>query len=144
MKRYPSPRKLIWASLLTTFAVGSWYLLDSGFCFSQMRYLSDRELIVAAIRYNKSEMKIDGTDKSIREFLERKPDCCNVDRQPPSRTFLDVCLGFNVSEVLLNYEMASPNFPKEPYYEGYFSVSSCGTVLKRKYGMAHPRLQKNN
>ena len=137
-------RKLIWTIAAASVAVCTWYLLDSGFCFSQMRYLSDKELIVEAIRYNTDNMKIDGTDESIEEFLKQNPKCCNVDRHPDTRSLLDVCFGFNVSEVLLNYEQRKPHFPSEPFYENYFSVSACGTVLKRKYGMGHSTLQQIN
>lgn len=144
MNKYPNRRTLISTGVVATVVAIVWYLLDTGFCFSQMRYLSDRELIVQAIHYNKSEMKIGETDESIDAFLKQNPKCCSVDRRPSSRTALDVCLGFNVSEVLLNYEKKNPHFSIEPFYESYFSVSSCGVVLKQKYGMAHPTLQKIN
>jgi hypothetical protein len=121
-----------------------WYLLDSGFCFSQMRYLSNKELIVEVIRYNADNMKIDGTDESIEAFLKQNPKCCYVDRHPSSRNFLDVCFGFNVSGVLLNYEQRKPSFPSEPFYENYIAVSACGTALKREYGMGHSTLQQVN
>lgn len=147
MKKYLSRRKLISAGAVASLVAIPWYLLDSGFCFSQMRYLSDRELIVEAIRYNKHEMKIDGNDESIDRFLKQNPNCCYVDRQPSSREFMGfigVCLGFNYLEVTLNYEQKNPRSAGEPYYERYVSINACGKNPNSEYGISHPVLRKFN
>jgi hypothetical protein len=140
-------RKLVLSIAVASVAVCTWYLLDSGFCFSQMRYLSDKELIVEAIRYNADDMKIDGTDASIGEFLKQNPKCCYVDRYPSSRDFLGpvgVCLGINYSEVVLNYERRKPTFPDAPFYEKYVSISACGREPHGESGMSHATLQQIN
>lgn len=138
-------RKLTLGTALVALAACAWYLLDSGFCFSQMRYLSDKELIVEAIRYNANDMKIDGTDASIETFLKQNPKCCSVDRHPSTRNFLGpigVCLGFNYSEVVLNYEKKKPSI--EPFYERYISISACGKQPNGEYGMSHLTLQQTH
>lgn len=52
-----------------------WHLLDSGLCIPQMRYLNERELIESAIRQEivEARIKIDGSEESIRQFLEQNP-----------------------------------------------------------------------
>ncbi len=144
-------KRYLWCiAFATTFALAVgwwWYLLDSGYCVSQMRYLSNEELIVKAIRYNADDMKIDGSDASITEFLKKNPKCCYVDRHPSSRKFfepLGVCFGFNYSEVTLNYEKANPRSLTEPFYENYISISACGDKPHSDYGMSHSTLQKIN
>jgi hypothetical protein len=134
--------KLTLGTVLIAPAACVWYLLDSGFCFSQMRYLSDKELIVEAIRYNANDMKIDGTDASIETFLKQNPKCCSVDRHPSTRNFLDVCTGFNISEITLNYETRNTKPVIEPFYQVDISIGSCGEALKRKRGMSYPTLQQ--
>ncbi len=57
-----------------------------------MRYLSDKELITEAIRYNAGDMKLDGADESINAFVEQHPNCCGVNRHPATRNLLDVLL----------------------------------------------------
>jgi hypothetical protein len=134
-------KQTLTASLIVV-ATGVWYLLDSGFCFSQMRYVSDKEHIVQAIRYNMTDMGIDGANESIEAFLKKNPTCCSVNRHPSSRNFLDVCFGFNVSEVTLNYEERARNRSIEPFRQVDISVSACGEALKQKRGMNYSTLQK--
>jgi len=116
-----------------------WHLLDSGYCVSQMRYLSDRELIESALRHEAAENKmlIDGSEESIRDFLQKHPRCCSVDRHPPTRIILDVMTGFNISHVELNYERRGT--PEQlmnwgRYHKNYIAVDACGPVLKPAYG----------
>lgn len=137
--------RFIFCTTTIVVAVGWWYLLDSGFCVSQMRHLSNRELILRAIRYNVADMKIDGTDESIEIFLKENPKCCYVNRNPNSKSVIDrlsVCFGFKYSEVTLNYEKAKPRSQTEPFHETYISISSCGDSPHIDYGMSHSTPQQ--
>jgi hypothetical protein len=63
MKSTVGRKKLTWAlAILVGALIGVWYLLDSGFCFSKMRYLSDKELITEAIRYNANDMLLNSVE----------------------------------------------------------------------------------
>jgi hypothetical protein len=143
-------KKITWIVIATLLALAIgcwWYLMDAGFCFSQLRYLNDKELIVEAIRYNAANMQINGTSESIEEFLKQNPKCCYVDRHPSSRKFLEplaVCLGFNYSEVTLNYKQSKPHSVSEPFYENYISISACGANPRSVYGTSHSTLQTIN
>lgn len=139
--------KRIAIAVISFLAIGLWYLLYIGFCFQQMRYLSDKELIVAAIRHNVEKMKVDGTDESIAKFLSDHPNCCYVDKHPSTRSFLGplgVCLGTNYSEVTLNYEQRKPHYSVEPFYEKYIPISACGVALHGEYGTSHVSQQEIN
>ena len=99
--------KLVALAIFFALAIGWWWhMLEAGFCTSKLRYLSDRELIESALRYEAPgrQMMIDGSQESIRDFLQNNPKCCSVDRHPFTRTpVLDVLTGFNTSHVELNY-----------------------------------------
>jgi len=142
MKLNGGRSRLTWAAAFVIALVGAWCLLDSGFCFSKMRYLSDKELIAEAIRYNANDMKTDTTDEAIDAFLKQNPRCCEVDRHPSTRNFLDVCSGFNISEVTLNYERKALKTPLEPFYQIDVAISACGEALKRTRGMGYSMLQE--
>jgi hypothetical protein len=111
------------------------------FCFSQMRYLSDHELVVSAVRFKASRMNLDGADASIETFLAANPRCCEVDRHPAARSLLDVLAGFNIAEVSITYlDPYSPHRTIEPYYLSYVAVEACGRAVKqaRGIGLARP------
>jgi hypothetical protein len=61
------------------------YLNFSGFCYSQMRWLSDADLIRHAIQYNlqRAPTKEAGDTRydSVEAFLDRNQNCCKVLRQ---------------------------------------------------------------
>jgi hypothetical protein len=143
-KRYR--RRIAFVIVLVTGIGWLWNLLDSGYCISQMRYLSDRELIESALRREAAEeqMLIDGSEKSIRNFLQKHPKCCGVNRHPPNRNVFGVMTGFNISEVELNYERrGTPEQIKSwgRYHKNYVSVDACGPVLKTAYGTGTETLE---
>lgn len=148
----PSPHKrhqwrIAFVIVLAAASGWLWHLLDSGYCISQMRYLSDRELIESALRREASYdglMLIDGSEESIQDFLQKYPKCCGVDRHPPTRNVFDVMTGFNISEVELNYERkGTPEQIKNwgKYRKNFISVDACGPVLKTAYGTSTETLE---
>jgi hypothetical protein len=122
--------------------VGTWvWLMSAGFCFSQMRYLSDHELIASAIRTDETRMNVDNTDAAIAAFIAANPNCCEVIRYPASRSILDVVAGFNIAEVSITYlDPYRTESTPEPYYLSYVAVEACGRGIKqvRGTGLARP------
>jgi hypothetical protein len=122
------------ATALAILAFVAFGISNEGFCFTQWRFLNDRELIEVTVRTlaEQGQMAIDSSPSSVKEFLNRNPDCCAVDRHPAWRTWLDVMTGWNTLEVEVNFEMN----PKrdyslgENYYKRWISVSACGKFLK--------------
>jgi hypothetical protein len=139
-ERYAKHHRVLVIAAL--FAFGTWgWLMSAGFCFSQMRYLSDHELVVSAVRFKASRMNLDGADASIETFLAANPRCCEVDRHPAARSLLDVLAGFNIAEVSITYlDPYSPHRTIEPYYLSYVAVEACGRAVKqaRGIGLARP------
>jgi hypothetical protein len=117
-----------------------------GFCFSQGRFLNDTEMIEPTVRAlaEDKDMNIDSSPDAIKDFLQRNPDCCAVDRYPDWRGWLDVVTGWNTSEVEVNFERNPKRLSREnyeKYYKRYVSVSACGNVLKRGPGTSTPTLE---
>ena len=123
-------------------------LQAAGVCVKERRYLSDRELMAAAVEFQASRlyrnpegrawktMRIEGTSEAAAEFLRLHPDCCTVNRSPDYRGLLDLAFGWNVPEVSVNYERNSsdPGWSSEPFYTQWIAVTTCGEVLKSTKG----------
>jgi len=139
-------RLLGYALVIAIIAMPAAVLLSQqGFCFAQARFVSDAEMIEAAVRgiAGSNRMAIDASDAAIKAFLRSNLNCCAVDRQPGRRTFVDVLTGWNIAEVEVNYERSSarPSLQTERYYKHYVSVSACGEFLKTDHGTATPTLE---
>lgn len=97
------------------------YLYCSGFCFSELRYLEDKDLIARAVHYNAWSMGIEDNPQAIQAFLKAHPDCCAVNRN-------GMASGFRSVEVELNYKVRLVKGGEElPYYRQYVEITSCGT-----------------
>ena len=106
----------------------------TGYCHAEGRYLSDEDFIQAAILGNISDMNIDGSEESIRNFHTKNPTCCSVDRnsQMASST-LESLLGFYYVVVEINYDIKKDNYnklqtKKFDFYRRYIEVTSCGNM----------------
>ena len=95
----------------------------SGFCFKEIRYLTDKEKIQRVFNYqnNREAMPIESTNKgtqyykqikygSFEEFLKDNPNCCAVnpgggyDLPPPD--FWDRIFGYNSGDaIVLNFNV---------------------------------------
>jgi hypothetical protein len=111
------------------------YLNFSGFCYRDMRYLSDNELIESAIRYNiqhphSAPDLIEYT--SIDEFHRLNPDCCRVYRDGHYTLTEGTWPRFygwyiSVAEVWYRRKQFGP----DPYYRSYVAVNACGRAMSR-------------
>lgn len=120
--------------------------LYTGFCFSQLRYLSNDELIRIALKKEalsstaKSEefnaisrMTIQPDDEGVRAFLEANPNCCRVGNAEYAfffRRMVNVLVFYEI-----NQKHKNANYRASKYYESYRLMGSCGEIY-RQYGTA--------
>ena len=107
----------------------------SGFCYSTGRYLSDDEMIWAAVKYNSGRPPFEGDREeyaSLQELYERNPRCCSVDRSGEGR-FMDgpwVRL-FGWYVVLVNARYKFLTSGEKVIYNSDIGMNACGMVLDR-------------
>lgn len=117
IKRHPVLMFVI--SLLVV--VGS--LNYSGFCYKQMRYISDAELIEMSIQFS-----IDHREKfakrwpSVEMFLEENPECCSVAKYEGS-SFIDRITGNEIVDYIVD-----ANFLGAKDKDRFYIVSRCGHI----------------
>ncbi len=132
---------LISIFILLFFGFISWrgYLSTNGYCHPQSRYLTDKEYILIAMSYVRSEMALSDTDL-LESYLQYHPECCAV-RRPPALA-LGNLIDY-VIEVELNFAQkpAAITFSNEPYYTQYVELTACGG-RGRMYGEGSSTLKK--
>lgn len=96
------------------------YLYCSGFCFSELRYLGDKDFITQAIQHNAYKIGVRDTPEAIEAFLGANPNCCAVYRN-------GMLSGFRSVEVELNFmDRSKSSVGNPPYYRQYVEITSCG------------------
>ncbi len=111
------------------------YLNFSGFCYSERRHLSDKELIEKAIQYNlKNPPRIQSVTQyaSLNEFFATNFDCCVLHRdghetiQEGSWVRL---FGWYIAVADIWYRIGEggPN----AYYDSLVALNACGQVKQR-------------
>ncbi|MBC7768483.1 MAG: hypothetical protein H7124_06830 [Phycisphaerales bacterium] len=106
-------------------------LSATGFCYSEMRFFSDAELIQRVLEQRLPRDR--AGNLALRQALDAQPDCCTVHRlfnaRVPNNGLLDkfgrVLVGFNIATVRLDF---GPPPPGETWDEDLLIVSSCGCV----------------
>lgn len=122
LKKFLWNKTALWCGLAIIF----YYLVDTGYCFPEWKYLSDEDFIQAAVRSNVRDMDIDGSEESIKNFHAKHPKCCSVSR---SYVSWGERLWFgNYVTVELNYKMKSkiPTERKYMFYRQYLRMLQCG------------------
>lgn len=126
-----------------TLAGGNMVLGMAGVCVSQMRKLTNDELIEATVRYQyRPPVPVgSGLQKSndaeselaVQKFLKENPRCCDVWRVGG---VLDFLTGTSIADVEINYELHPelPQSEKNRYYMQVYTVNTCGKVLKHSFG----------
>ena len=111
----------------------------TGFCYRELRYLSDEEFLIAAISYEASKgnmIIINTSEKSARSFLKVYPNCCSLERHnhwilasPIERFF-----GFYFLVVDIRYALNEGALAQAPndgrYYNAHIGIHACGNILK--------------
>jgi hypothetical protein len=131
-------RTVVEAALLGSALALVQYLNFSGFCYSQVRFLPDSELLARAIQYDLKNPPIGEGQisyASIDEFLTRNPNCCLLHRHGGS--LLDGILDgpwvrifgwyIAVADVWYKFREDGPR----NYYHSAIAVDSCGKVRER-------------
>ncbi|MDJ0620664.1 MAG: hypothetical protein QNJ63_28680 [Calothrix sp. MO_192.B10] len=84
----------------------------SGFCFAQMRYLSDEEKIRSVFDYQNARSRLPINFQyydhikyeSFDEYIKENPDCCRINTgeasEVASSNFVDRIFGFNSGDVI--------------------------------------------
>lgn len=149
-KKFSKKRLWIIIPLLLLFPI--LFLNNTGFCYSEMKYLSERQLID---RYLFGRMGAEGTDGEKITLLEQRnsddryldkieeyPACCRVTGQVQRSSILDRVLNNSFGFFLYQLEMSSVrldigvlNGDSDPsYYKSYASINACGLGSPYSYG----------
>ena len=100
----------------------------TGFCYSELRWLSDREFVAAAVEHEISWGANAADYASSAEFYAANPECCRVERFPVDLQmpgFFERIFGFHFVLVELFYK-AKSRLGREAYYHQNIGVSACG------------------
>lgn len=128
---------------LVTIGLIAFALKLNGFCFSRPGWLSDRELIETAFRYeSEGRRQNQPAIQDLAEYLRDYPRCCSVSR---SGIFVQDCLysnalfGRRFFEVSIVYPVADPAANQgEPAFEAILVMDCCGAPVVDRYGMQVP------
>ena len=120
------------------------YLNHTGFCYAEMKYLNEREIIDRLLFKDRAQQRT--LEERVRTMKERNgaeyPYCCRAVRPTSSRFDLydavHRSLGLYVLQVTIinpnEYYLAHPGRGREPYDARYISVNACGTFAPDEYG----------
>lgn len=107
----------------------------SDYCNQKQRTLSDEDFIEIAVRQAARDMKIDGSDTSIRSFHAQHSKCCVVRKHVGS--WVDTIFGFATAEVEMYYELNERAYHKvhfaDDFYHQFVVINRCGDI-GRTYG----------
>lgn len=120
------------------------YLNHTGFCYDEMKYLNEREIIDRLLFKSGAETMT--FDEKVKTMKERNgaeyPYCCRAVRPKSRRVdlseIIDRSLGRYVLQVTIirpnEYYLAHPGRGREPFDAKYISVNACGTFAPDAYG----------
>jgi hypothetical protein len=123
--------RAIWLIL----AAGSAALLLSltGFCFTRLRYLPDRELFERGIAHQSYRIGDYAPSDTPASYLEKHPNCCSIPVFQPANSFLNILLGQRLRYVRVVYRMPQEKIDKNPrageFYEAFVETTPCGTTF---------------
>lgn len=105
----------------------------SGFCYAQMRYLSNQELFESAISreaYRIGDYLPTDTPKS---YLANHPNCCSIPVFQPRSSPLVAALGNEIRYIRVVYRMPQSEIDKNPrreaFYEAFVETTPCGKTI---------------
>lgn len=119
-----------WILLALLLVIGpTQFLNHTGFCYSEMRYLSERELVDRYLFGKKAdtmtlEEKVEKTQEQGGEY----PNCCRLNGQffKDYEGFINNIFGNYVYEVEEHFLQINPIEKKYPYEVVYSSMNACG------------------
>jgi len=127
-------------ALVVLAAVGILVLLNvTGFCISQMRYVSDSEFIDRALVYRAGSIKELSKDKSreaVQDYRKNNPRCCRVEGSQSgfNSSFINDILGFRSTWVRIIHRLTDEAAAVRPadgsFYEAYIEFDCCGRPIR--------------
>jgi hypothetical protein len=114
------------------------YLYVTGFCFPQMRYITEAEMIESALRYRApqiAELAGDASPEAIAAYLRDNPRCCKIDPSSPmGSSFFQKLTAFYFTGVRIIHRRTADDIarhePSETYYEAHIRIDRCGHAVK--------------
>jgi hypothetical protein len=113
-----------------------WHMERQGYCFEDERYLSDRELLIAAMSHAGGTLKFGSSEEELDQFLDKYPECCTIKRTAYWRPFTgQVGWGlYEVEYILYGPYSHSSNTPEQfrakyPFGETGRLSTACGRFL---------------
>jgi hypothetical protein len=131
--RMPRAQRIAGLSLLVIFLLFE-FLNFTGFCYREVRYPSDKELLDAAVRRLMSESKLMGDDPieydSPEKLFQENPNCCSISRWGHQFSYPIGfrILGFYESIAQVAYKFSSRG--PLPVIEAYISMNACGKTFE--------------
>ncbi|WP_456624421.1 hypothetical protein [Bradyrhizobium sp. P5_C12] len=104
----------------------------TGFCYLQMRYLSNQELFETAISHEAYRIGDYLPKDTPKSYLATHPNCCSIPGFQPSNSSLDALLGYKIRYVRVVYRMPQAEIdknPREPFYEAFVETAPCGKTF---------------
>jgi hypothetical protein len=109
----------------------------SGFCFRELGYIPDSELIRDAVAYRARYIRQLGEKFSSEEtaaYLKQNPVCCRVDTNFLPISPFDKIFGFSAKWVRIVHELPADKVSQSPrdgnFYEAYVRVGCCGQIYE--------------
>lgn len=145
-------KKIIWVSLIPlALLIPIQFLNHTGFCYSKMRYLSERELIDRflfgenANRLSTSEKEkliVQRKKKNTSYIIENYPECCRIKGQihRPSELeyFLNNMFGWYFYDLHVISSRHEDNITRytfdEPYRQANINLGTCGLSTRGSLG----------
>jgi hypothetical protein len=110
----------------------------SGFCYREMRYLSEKEFVDIAVMTNLAQHSPQGERNkiyvSLDDFYGENPNCCKVWYHSQLIAPLARIVGLYELGVSVYYKMSDTN-ERDKYYNVDIFMNACGSVV-RKLGTA--------
>lgn len=118
--------------------VGLFYLYVTGFCFPQMRYITEAKMIESALRYRApqiAELAGDASPEAIVTYLGSNPRCCKIDRSSPmDSSFFQKLTAYYFTGVRIIHRRTAEDIarhePSETYYEAHVRIDRCGHAVR--------------
>jgi hypothetical protein len=106
----------------------------TGFCYREMRYLSDQELINTAVQRLMSEAYLLENDpityQSAADLYRQNPNCCTLHKWGHNFSYPIVFRVFAYYESIAHIVYRATLRGSDPFLDSYVSMNACGKVFE--------------
>ncbi|UPK33162.1 hypothetical protein IVB18_33785 [Bradyrhizobium sp. 186] len=123
------------AKLIGFMIIASFVLLVlnlTGFCYREVRYLSNQELFESAIAHEAYRIGDYLPTDTPKSYLANHPNCCSIPVFQPSNSSLNALLGNKIRYIRVLYRMLQTEVdknPREQFYEAFVETTPCGRTF---------------